>query len=67
MRAMADSVVAGGILMLVLVIAATILSVTFATRGAMAANRPMIEVLHFIGARTASSPANSSAISCGSA
>ena len=26
------------------------LSVTFATRGAMAANRPIVEVLHFIGA-----------------
>ncbi len=37
--------------MLVLVIVATILSVTFATRAAMATNRPVIEVLHFIGAR----------------
>jgi cell division transport system permease protein len=36
---------------LVLVIAATMLCVTFATRGAMAANRPVIEVLHFVGAR----------------
>ena len=32
-------------------IAATMLSVTFATRGAMAANRPVIEVLHFVGAK----------------
>ena len=31
-------------------LAATVLSVTFATRGAMAANRPIVEVLHFIGA-----------------
>jgi cell division transport system permease protein len=30
---------------------ATVLSVTFATRGAMATNRPIIEVLHFIGAK----------------
>jgi cell division transport system permease protein len=30
---------------------ATILSVTFATRGAMAANRSIVEVLHLIGAR----------------
>ena len=51
MRAMADFVVLGGILVLGLVIAATILSVSFATSGAMAANRPVIEVLHFIGAR----------------
>ena len=51
MRAMADFVVLGGIVVLALVIAATILSVTFATRGAMAANRPIIEVLHFVGAQ----------------
>ena len=51
MRAMSDFVVAGGIIVLGLVIAATILSVGFATSGAMAANRPVIEVLHFIGAR----------------
>jgi cell division transport system permease protein len=37
--------------MLTLMFAATILSVAFATRGAMAANRPIVEVLHFIGAR----------------
>jgi len=35
---------------LLLMIAATMLSVAFATRGAMAANRPIVEVLHFIGA-----------------
>ena len=51
MRAMTDFVVVGGIIVLGLVIAATILSVSFATSGAMAANRPIIEVLHFIGAR----------------
>ena len=34
-----------------LVLIATMLSVTFATRGAMATNRPVIEVLHFIGAK----------------
>ena len=28
----------------------TVLSVTFATRGAMAANRPIVEVLHYVGA-----------------
>jgi cell division transport system permease protein len=51
MRAMARTVVAGGLLLLLLMLVATVLSVTFATRGAMAANRPIIEVLHFIGAR----------------
>jgi cell division transport system permease protein len=51
MRAMAGTVVAGGLLLLLLMLVATVLSVTFATRGAMAANRPIIEVLHFIGAR----------------
>ena len=39
-----------GIGILALVIVATIISVSFATRGAMAANRPIVEVLHFVGA-----------------
>jgi cell division transport system permease protein len=51
MRTMAGSAITVGIAMLALMIAATILSVAFATRGAMAANRPIVEVLHFIGAR----------------
>ena len=51
MRAMAGSAVAAGIAVLCLMIAATMLSVTFATRGAMAANKPVIEVLHFVGAK----------------
>jgi cell division transport system permease protein len=51
MRAMANTAVIFGLLVLLLMIAATMLSVSFATRGAMAANRPVIEVLHFIGAR----------------
>jgi cell division transport system permease protein len=51
MRAMSDSAVVGGIVILLLMLAATILSVTFATRGAMAANRSIVEVLHLIGAR----------------
>lgn len=53
MRGMANSVVVVGLLILALVLAATVLSVAFATRGAMAANRPVVEVLHFIGARDA--------------
>ena len=36
---------------LVLMLAATVLSVAFATRGAMATNRPIVEVLHFVGAK----------------
>jgi cell division transport system permease protein len=51
MRAMANSAVAVGLLILMLMLAATVLSVTFATRGAMAANRPIVEVLHLIGAK----------------
>jgi cell division transport system permease protein len=50
MRGMAGSAIAVGIIIVALVMAATILSVAFATRGAMAANRPVLEVLHFIGA-----------------
>ena len=53
MRAMSAAAVAGGIALLVLMLAATMLSVAFATRGAMATNRPVIEVLHFVGARNA--------------
>jgi cell division transport system permease protein len=51
MRTMAGTAVAAGIGVLILVIAATMLSVTFATRGAMATNKPVIEVLHFVGAK----------------
>jgi cell division transport system permease protein len=51
MRAMAASAVAAGLGVLALMIAATMLSVTFATRGAIATNRPVIEVLHFVGAK----------------
>jgi cell division transport system permease protein len=51
MRAMANSAVAAGILILILMLVATVLSVTFATRGAMAANRSIVEVLHLIGAK----------------
>ncbi len=53
MRGMARTAVAGGLMVFGLVLAATILSVTFATRGAMASNRPIVEVLHFVGAKDA--------------
>ena len=51
MRTMAGTAVAAGVGVLMLMIAATMLSVTFATRGAMATNKPVIEVLHFVGAK----------------
>jgi cell division transport system permease protein len=51
MRAMAGSAVAVGLTILALMLAATVLSVTFATHAAIAINRPVIEVLHFIGAK----------------
>jgi cell division transport system permease protein len=50
MRSMTGATVLAGIGILVLVIIATVISVSFATRGAMAANRPIVEVLHFVGA-----------------
>jgi cell division transport system permease protein len=50
MRSMTGATVAAGLGVLGLVIVATIISVSFATRGAMAANRPIVEVLHFVGA-----------------
>jgi cell division transport system permease protein len=51
MRVMSRAIVAGATGVLVLVMLATVLSVTFATRGAMASNRQVIEVLNFIGAK----------------
>jgi cell division transport system permease protein len=50
MRTMAGTAVAGGVAILLMVLLVTILSVTFATRGAMATNRPIVEVLHYVGA-----------------
>ncbi|MBE7197873.1 MAG: ABC transporter permease [Parafilimonas terrae] len=46
----ASAFVGVGIGMVVLVLVATGLAVTFATRGAMAGNREVVEVLHFVGA-----------------
>jgi len=51
MRAMTRSAVAIGLGVLALVVAAAMMSVMFATRGAMAANRQIIEVLHVVGAK----------------
>lgn len=50
MRAMTSATVFAGCGILVLVVFATVISVSFATRGAMASNRPIVEVLHFVGA-----------------
>jgi cell division transport system permease protein len=50
MRSMTGATVFAGVGILALVIIATIISVSFATRGAMASNRPIVEVLHFVGA-----------------
>src|SRR5262249_8877392 len=47
LRTMANATVAIGVAILTLVFVATILSVVFATRGAMASNRDVISVLHF--------------------
>jgi len=52
MRTMAQTTIAGGIGLLILMLVATVLSVIFATRGAMATNRPIVEVLHFISAKS---------------
>jgi cell division transport system permease protein len=51
MRAMARSAVTVGLGVLALVLAAAMMSVMFATRGAMSANRQIIEVLHVVGAK----------------
>jgi cell division transport system permease protein len=49
---MAHATVLIGIAILALVMIATVLTVVFATRGAMTGNRHIIEVLHFVGARS---------------
>lgn len=51
MRAMSGAALLLGVAVLVLVLVATMLSVTFATRASMVTNRPVIEVLHLIGAK----------------
>lgn len=48
--AMARTTVTIGMLVLALMLSATVLTVVFATRGAMAGNGHIIEVLHFVGA-----------------
>ncbi|MCT8972263.1 cell division protein FtsX [Microbaculum marinisediminis] len=50
---MANTLAVSGAAILVLVLVATVLSVVFATRGAMATNRDIVEVLHLVGAKEA--------------
>jgi cell division transport system permease protein len=47
---MANTTVTIGVSVLALMLAATVLAIVFATRGAMAGNGDIIEVLHFVGA-----------------
>ncbi|MBV1707609.1 MAG: ABC transporter permease [Hyphomicrobiales bacterium] len=47
---MAGTMETGAVLVFMLVLVATALAVGFATRGAMAGNRDIIDVLHFVGA-----------------
>lgn len=47
---MAGTIVASGLLVLTLIVVATVLAIIFATRGTMASNREIVDVLHFIGA-----------------
>jgi cell division transport system permease protein len=50
LRTMARAMVAVGFVVLALMLVAMVVSVIFATRAAMAGNRDVIEVLHFVGA-----------------
>ena len=50
LQSMANATVVGGLAILALVFVATILSVVFATRGAMATNSGVVSVLHLVGA-----------------
>lgn len=50
LNTMAGTIVISGVMVLSLIVAATVLAVVFATRGTMASNRDIVDVLHFIGA-----------------
>lgn len=53
LNTMAGTMVISGLLILALILTATILAIIFATRGTMASNRTIVDVLHFIGASNA--------------
>ena len=50
LNTMSGTIVLSGLLVLILIGAATVLAIIFATRGAMATNREIVDVLHYIGA-----------------
>jgi cell division transport system permease protein len=50
LNTMATTFVMSGLLIFSLIVIATLLAVIFATRGTMASNREIVDVLHFIGA-----------------
>lgn len=50
---MANTIIGTGVVLVALVLAAAALAVIFATRGAMAGNREVVDVLHFVGANDA--------------
>jgi len=50
LNVMAGTIVISGLLVLTLIVVATVLAIIFATRGTMASNREIVDVLHFIGA-----------------
>ena len=50
LNVMAGTIVLSGLLVLSLIVVATMLAIIFATRGTMASNREIVDVLHFIGA-----------------
>jgi len=50
LNTMAGTIVVSGLLVLALIVIATVLAIIFATRGTMASNREIVDVLHFIGA-----------------
>lgn len=50
LNVMAGTIVLSGLLVLTLIVVATVLAIIFATRGTMASNREIVDVLHFIGA-----------------
>ena len=53
LNTMAGTIVVSGLLVLALIGVATVLAIIFATRGTMASNREIVDVLHFIGASNA--------------
>ncbi len=56
--AMANTTVVIGLCILALVFTATVLTVVFATRGALSGNHHIVEVLHFVGAEASFVAAN---------